>query len=359
MKVLKVLLIIVAIVVAIGLVLGLMAPKEFSMSREIEIDASQETVWAAISSLEAQNQWSPWMDKDPNMTREMRGEPNGIGSIYYWSGNEEVGEGEQEITAIDPMNSVSMDLRFLSPYESQAKVVMSVEESDGMQKATWSFSTSFDFITSIFMMMGDMEAMLAPDFEKGLANLKELCESAPKSTTGDDMVEVDGHMISTKDYGPRHYVGVRQVVEWSNIKQFFEDNFGATMGAIMAAGHQPAGVPSAIYYEWNEETQTADMVAAIPVESGDIAIEGMETFSFDPSPSYQIDFYGPYEESGQAHEALDKHMNETKMTLSLGVVVEEYVTDPSTEPDQSKWLTRVIYPVAPASADEGSADTAE
>jgi len=46
-----------------------------------------------------------------------------------------------------------------------------------------------------------------------------------------------------------------------------------------------------------------------------------------------------------AHEALGAYMEEKNMKL-VGAVMEEYVTDPMSEKDQSKWLTKISYPVA-------------
>ena len=354
MKVLKVLLIIVAIVVAAVLVVGLIAPKEFSMSRDIEINAPKEVVWKGISSLETQHEWSPWSAKDPNMTFDFKGDPGTVGSVYHWAGNEEVGEGEQEITSIEPMSKVEQDLRFTSPYESQADVTFSMEDSENGQKVTWAFTTEFGFMASIFMMMGDMEAMLAPDFEKGLANLKEMCESAPSEPVEDEgpVVEVDGQMIAEKEFGPKYYVGIRQVVEWKDMQKFFADNFSKASSAINDGGFVMTGPPSALYFNWDEENQKADMAAVIPVDGDGVIIDGFENFNIEPSMSYQIDYYGPYEGIGKGHEALNSHMNTQDMDLSQGMVIEEYVTDPMTETDQSKWLTRIVYPIGPKAGDE-------
>lgn len=347
MKVLKVLLVIVAIVIAVVVVLGLMAPKEFSMSRDIEVNSTRETVWKSIGTMEAHREWSPWAEKDADMKYEFQGTPGTPGSMYSWSGNDQVGQGEQEIVSANPTSDIKMRMRMIKPWEFEADVTISTKDMENGQKVTWSFYRELGFIPSIFMMLSDLEGMLAPDFEKGLANLKKVCESTPQAPAPEEAltIEVDGQMVAEKEFGPKYYVGVRQVVKWDDLQRFLNDNFDKTIASINDVGFVVAGPPSALYYKWDEENQTADMAAVIPVDGQGVIIDGYDNFDFEFSMSYQVDFYGSYEETPKAHGALEAHMANTDMELSRGMVVEEYVTGPTTETDQSKWLTRVIYPV--------------
>jgi len=57
-----------------------------------------------------------------------------------------------------------------------------------------------------------------------------------------------------------------------------------------------------------------------------------------------VDYYGNYDGTVAAHSALEKYMKENNMADQLAFpVIKECVTDPMTEPDPSKWLTRVYY----------------
>jgi hypothetical protein len=53
---------------------------------------------------------------------------------------------------------------------------------------------------------------------------------------------------------------------------------------------------------------------------------------------------GPYEESGAAHEAINRYIMVLKMEFA-GAPWEVYITDPSEEPDPQKWETIIYYPV--------------
>ena len=53
-------------------------------------------------------------------------------------------------------------------------------------------------------------------------------------------------------------------------------------------------------------------------------------------------YYGDYSKMEAAHVGLSKACEGT-FNKHPDIVMEEYVTDPGTEPDQSKWLTRIYY----------------
>ena len=59
-----------------------------------------------------------------------------------------------------------------------------------------------------------------------------------------------------------------------------------------------------------------------------------------------IDYYGDYDQTGKAHDAMEKYLKDRNILFNPPVV-EEYVTDPGEEKDPSKWLTKIIYYFSP------------
>jgi effector-binding domain-containing protein len=80
---------------------------------------------------------------------------------------------------------------------------------------------------------------------------------------------------------------------------------------------------------------------ALPVESG-LMLKGGFSETVEASKAAVIDYYGSYSGTGAAHEALSAYGMDHGLQFSVPVV-EEYITDPNTEPDTTKWHTRVIY----------------
>lgn len=165
--------IIIAIVIILVIFLALIAPKGYEVSRSIELDHSPEKVWQHLKFLKKQQEWSPWASKDPNMDLTFTGVDGEIGATSHWSGNKDVGEGEQEIAKIVEGERIEQDLRFLKPYKSQSDCYMNLDKLEGNRsKVTWGFTGKNKFPMSIMMLFMLMDKMVGKDFEQGLQNLK-------------------------------------------------------------------------------------------------------------------------------------------------------------------------------------------
>ena len=173
----------IAIYILLGILgllvfLGLIAPKTYHVFRTIEIDSSKAKVFPYLKFLDKQSEWSPWAKKDPNMARKLTGTDGEVGTISYWNGNKEVGEGEQEITKIIEGERVEGQLRFFKPWKSESDCYMNLEETTiGKSKVTWGFSGKNKFPFSIMMLFMSMDKMVGKDFEEGLQSLKNQLEN--------------------------------------------------------------------------------------------------------------------------------------------------------------------------------------
>jgi effector-binding domain-containing protein len=129
----------------------------------------------------------------------------------------------------------------------------------------------------------------------------------------------------------------------SEMEAFYSKNLGAIMGVSGAKKLEMDGYPSGIYYDWNEETGTTDMAAAIPFKNAGAGAGGnIKLIEVPAGKALLIDYYGGYYGLGQAHYAMDDYMKRNNLTQKAPVI-EEYITDPGTEPDSSKWLTKIYY----------------
>ena len=112
------------------------------------------------------------------MEKKFTGTDGEVGSVSYWNGNKEVGEGEQEITKIVPGERIESELRFLKPFKSTSDAYMTTEEEGpNATKVTWGFSGKNKFPTSIFMLFMNMDKAVGRDFEDGLGSLKGILEN--------------------------------------------------------------------------------------------------------------------------------------------------------------------------------------
>ena len=111
---------------------------------------------------------------------------NGIdgqpGFVNHWVGNKKVGEGEQEITAIEE-KTIYTDLRFIKPFKSFAKVKMTAEAiGKAVQKSAGDFKVnelSLEYYEAVYEYERNDRKK---DFSTGLTNLKNLLEKLRDQT---------------------------------------------------------------------------------------------------------------------------------------------------------------------------------
>lgn len=164
---------IIIVLLAIIIVLAIIAPKSYNVNRSIVISRPRSEVFDYLKYLKNMDYWSPWAKKDPNMEKKFTGTDGEVGAISYWNGNKDVGEGEQEITAIVPGERIDGELRFLKPWKSQSDCYLIMEDANGNNtKVTWGFKGKNKFPMSIMMLFMNMDKMVGKDFEEGLSNLK-------------------------------------------------------------------------------------------------------------------------------------------------------------------------------------------
>lgn len=155
-----------------------MADDTYVVTRSILIDAPPERVRELLVDFHAWRQWSPWEDLDPEMERSYAGPDRGKGATYAWSGNRKAGAGTMEITAVND-REVEIGLVFTRPFKATNSTAFRLEPGDaGGTEVTWSMTGRRTVMTRIMEVFRSMDAMMGPDFERGLGRLKGVAEDA-------------------------------------------------------------------------------------------------------------------------------------------------------------------------------------
>ena len=336
MKILKYLLYAVIALILIAVILGITGPKSYDVHRTAVVSGTPDQVWPYVSQLKNLNLWSPWAEKDTAMVQEYSGEDGTVGASVSWKGNDQVGTGSQTIAVVDAANKhFETTLKFMEPMEAEATSYTMLKDTAGGTLVTWGLKGENGFVGRIFATFMNMDKMMAPDFERGLTKLTELMAAAPKEG-GASMDVIPGEFAGAK------YLGVRGTMTFDKLEAFYEKSYMAIFPALEKAGAKPASAPSGLYYKWDEANMTTELAAAVAF-TGDVkAPSGMEVIDVPAGKSLTINYMGGYNGMGKAHEAMDAYIQQNKLS-QLAPVIEEYVTDPGTEPDSNKWLTKVVY----------------
>jgi hypothetical protein len=169
----------IAIAVAVFVSVVALQPSDYTISRSTTIDAPASTVFPHVNSLRNWNAWSPWDKIDPNLTRTYEGPEAGVGAVYTWAGDQNVGEGKMTIVESRPDEQIRIKLEFFKPMAGVADAVFTFQPSGNQTAVTWAMSGKNNFMGKMMSLLMDMDKMIGGNFEQGLASLKQVAEAKP------------------------------------------------------------------------------------------------------------------------------------------------------------------------------------
>ncbi len=330
MKILKRIIIWLVVLIALLIVVAYLLPGTYKVERSTLIKADKGMIFDMVCDFENWELWTPWSSEmDSNAVIETIGSCE-VGSVQKWDG-EEMGKGEMKVTEIVPGEKILWELGF-EGVSQKMKVGMYFEAEGDEWLVTWTAEGELGY-NPIFRYYGLMiDSELGEDYEIGLQQLKELCESLP---------DYPGIKVVELTAGPA--VAVRDSVSMAEMQPFMETFFPKLYMYVMRNQATIAGHPYSMYYSWDPEGRSY-MEIGLPL---DIALEGDKEIVPSETPGGKAVrgvYYGPYENMNSVYEALEQYMKVMKLE-PRGVAWEVYVTDPSQEPDSSKWETQVFFPL--------------
>ncbi|HNW58329.1 MAG TPA: GyrI-like domain-containing protein [bacterium] len=333
MKALRFLLYIIVGLAALLVILGLIAPKSYRVERSMEMTAPPQVVFFHVQYWTKWQAWLPWGKDDVDLKITYKGVDGTAGSSYSWIGTKS-GSGEMSASTIKPAEELAYHLKFITPMASEADGFVRVAPAPGGSKVTWAMFGRDPFPWNILMLFMSMDKMIGKDFERGLTSLKEISEK--------DEAQIAAYIVTPVDFPGRTFAALRQTVAIAGIPDFFTASFGRLMAATASKGLTMAGPPCGLYYTWDEKTQTTEIAAALPISGPKAIGEGIELVTLPKARAFVIDYYGPYDRSMLAYQAMDRYFARNNLRQSMPIL-EEYVTDPGTAPDPAKVLTRIYF----------------
>lgn len=330
---------IIGAILLIYLGLCFIGPKEIQASRSIEIDAPATAVYKHVGDLKNWKAWMPWYQNDPEMQLEWGEQTAGVGGHYAWS-SENSGNGKMKIIEAAPGESMRTEIEFDGMGTSYGTWNFEPTEA-GQTKVTWGMQAEDPVpfpMRGMLIAMG-VQKQLDGDFDQGLASLKKVVEE----TQANLPTEYDGYQIKMLDLPASHYVGMREEIAQSDLSDFYAKNLPVAAKALTAAKSEMTGMPTGLFYSWDEKTGKTDVLAGIPVKTAPTALsDNMLSLSVPANKAVQINYYGEYDASIKAHMAMDKYLSDRNWKV-VYPVMEEYVNDPTTVKDPSEILTKVTY----------------
>jgi hypothetical protein len=179
MKILKRILIVLAILLLVIAAIGLMLPSKVHVERKISINVQQERVFNYLNSLRNWNSWSPWYELDTTASYTYAGPESGKGAKLNWvSTNKDVGRGSMTFTESNSPSFIKQEINFME--EGTAIGTYALEPDGKATQLTWAFEFDTGFNPLLRILGKFMDGMVGKDFERGLNKLKSTLESMPE-----------------------------------------------------------------------------------------------------------------------------------------------------------------------------------
>lgn len=175
MRIIKRIFQIVVVLILAMVAIAFALPREVSVARSVDINATAADIFPHVNNLRATEAWSPWLERDPNVQTNYGTVAEGAGAAMSWSSDHpQVGNGSQTITESVENQRVATDLDFGT--QGTAKAYFELAENGGVTNVTWGFTTDTGFnpMARWFGLM--LDGFVGPDYEAGLGNLKALVE---------------------------------------------------------------------------------------------------------------------------------------------------------------------------------------
>jgi len=332
MKAIKVIGIILLILIVLILVIALFLPKDLTVERTVMIKAADKVVFEQVNCMRNWEKWSPWQDS--LMTNSYEGPECGVGAKQIWE-HKTMGGGSQTITESTEGKTLKTELDFGKMGKATSSWLF--EQAGDSTRVTWGFREPMNYPIGRWASILFVKGVMVKSYDLGLSNLKKLAESLPPPLPG-KIGEV-----TEKTIKPQHVITVLDTCTMDNIDKKIGQLYGELTDYLKKYNLQMTGMPFAAYPDW-DPSKPIKVEAGFPIV-GPIKAFGRIKYKLWPGGKVVMATHtGAYKTVVMTHEAIQHYIQEKGFTPS-GTVWETYITDPAKEPDQSKWVTEVYYPV--------------
>ena len=169
-----------AVIVVVLIVIVALQPADFRVTRSATMSAPAPAVFVQVNDFHKWEAWNPWGKIDPAMKQGYEGAPAGTSAIYTWIGNKEVGEGRMTIIESRPSELIRIKMEFFKPFAGISTAEFTFKPDGNQSAVTWSMSGENNFMAKAIHLFMNMDRMIGGQFEKGLASMKSIVETAPK-----------------------------------------------------------------------------------------------------------------------------------------------------------------------------------
>jgi len=160
------------------ILIGFVLPGHYRVERTVVVQASGERVFDYVADLRNWPAWAVLFERDPTLQQVYSTQTAGVGSTISWRSATQ-GNGFVEVTLYDPPKRMEYRLHF-PEFDMTSRGDFTVKPvAGGAFEVRWGDEGEIAR-NPIYRWMGlFMDRMVGPDFEAGLAKLKQVLEMTP------------------------------------------------------------------------------------------------------------------------------------------------------------------------------------
>ena len=319
------------------LLTGLLLPRHGGFMLSANIEAHPATVFALLNDLHRSRLWTRASEIDPNARVEYSGPVRGAGATMNWRGAI-AGSGAQTITESRPYEFVSTVIN--GGTDEESRTWFELQPMDGTTRLEWSYSHDYGFDLAGRYASLFWTGVVRRDYEKSLANLKELAESLPRADFSDlkvERIEIDSMQIA--------YKSMRSSPDATQLSAALGRAYFDILNFMDANKLRLAGAPLSIARSFEGAELRFD--AGIPVtgvnEDTPKSAGGVLLGRTYGGKVLRIKHNGSYRGLKETHRKIAAYLAALGIARN-GDSWESYVSDPA-RVEESKLLTYLYYPV--------------
>lgn len=328
MKYLKIIFIIIGSIIGLLLVVTLLLPSKYSVTRSIEIKSQVSIPFELVNNMKSWEKWSPWYEMDKTMKLKYEGPERGNGASYSWvSKKEELGTGKMVNIEVIEGKKIVQDMYFDD--KKGGTETFTFDEKNGVTKLTWTMEGEMTFL---FKWVGlFMNKLMGHTFEKGLANLKKISEMPINIIISEENKQANtiAYIRDSTDHNDMAGITSKMGKAYSEIANFVTKNKFTFVGPPIARTIEYKSKyifePAMPINATKEQLKSEGRISIGKTYEGKV-VKGIYT--------------GAYDNLESAYSRIMTYITSKGLVIN-GFSWEEYLNDPgNTPPDK---LTTIIY----------------
>ena len=290
------------------------------IDKAVTIEAPLPKVFDILNDFHCWPGWSPWLICEPESVLKIRED----GKYYEWEGKR-VGSGNMSILSETPNRKIDLDLTFLKPWKSKAKVQFLCQEDGQKTKVNWTMESSLPFF--LLWMKKSMEAFVGSDYERGLQMLKEYIETGAVSSKLDFRGE--------SNFTGCQYIGINTTTTIAQNGTQMGTDYSKLWSFISDQKIRPTGPAFSIYHKFDLVKRMVNYTACIPVPEipADLP-SGFISGKIPATKVYTLRHIGSYLHLGNAWTTMHTMLRNKEFKAIKGIhPFESYINLPGEVPD--------------------------